>query len=289
MAANPGYNKTSQNDLVQGVNITLLAEGIPHQPRIYQEIALIGEPTKPVWRVVTNNVVTVNTTLAEADEAGFTSFTTDGVDITPAIYPVRSHVSLELQQDTMDEDIDVINKAITEHMDVLLNAADANVLANISSASNTSDHTGEALDKDKFRADLLLFKKQAGRDGGEIIFVGSYRQVHDVIGSYADAGGSAYAVPGVVSSAVASDPSSFLRGNLEGVPLLEGAVPANGGSDVSGCFMIRRKAIAIGYWILVDYKITDPAGRVGDEVMTWSRYGTGIVKQANLREVISLA
>lgn len=287
MAVNNGYNKTSQNDLVGGVNITLLAEGIAAQPRIYQDIALIGEPDKPTWRVVTNAVVTVNTTLTEADEASFTSFTTDGTDITPSVYPVRSHVSLELQQDA--QDIDVLNKAITEHLEVLLNAADANTLANISSASNTTDHNGTGLDKTKFEAALLAFKKQSGRDGGEIIFVGSYRQVHEVIAAYGNAGGAVYAVPGVASNAVASDPSGFFRGNVGGVNLFEGNVPASGGVDVSGALMVRRKALAIGFWIFADYKLTDPAGRVGVEVMTWSRYGTGLVKQANLREIISLA
>lgn len=288
MAANAGYNKTSQNDLVQGVNITLLAEGIAAQPRIYQDIALIGEPDKPTWRIVTNDLITVNTTLAEADEASFTSFTTSGSEITPSVYPVRSHLTLELQQDA-DPSIDVVNKAIMEHLEVLLNAADANTLANISSASNTSDYNGTSLDKTKFEAALLAFKKQSARDGGEIIFVGSYRQVAEVIGAYGSAGGSVYAVPGVVSGAVASDPSSFMRGSVAGVNLFEGNVPASGGSDVSGAFMVRRKALAIGFWVFADYKLSDPVGRVGVELMTWSRYGSGIAKQANLREVISLA
>lgn len=287
MAANPGFNKTSQNDLVAGVNITLLAEGIAAQPRIYQDIALIAEPDRPTWRVVANDVITVNATLAEADVADFTSFTTSGVEITPAVYPVRSHVSEELMQDA--QDIDVLQKAIGDHLEVILNAVDVNTLANISSASNTSDYNGTSLDKTKFKSALLAFKKQAGRDAGEIIFVGSYRQIHEIIGAYADAGGSAYAVPGVVSSAVASENGTFYRGTVEGIGLYEGNVPASGGVDVSGAFMVRRKALAAGFWTLVKFKLTDPAGRTGVEVMTWSRYGTGLVKQANIREVISLA
>lgn len=287
MAANAGFNKTSQNDLVGGINITMLAEGMGTQPRIYPEIALIGEPDKPTWRVAFNDVITVNTTLAEADAADFTSFTTSGQDITPAVYPVRSHISLELQQDA--QDVDAVQKAIMDHLEVILNAVDANVLACISDATNTTDHNGASLDKTKFEAALLAFKKQSGRDSGEIIFVGSYRQVHELIVAYGNAGGTVFGVPGVASTAVASNPAEFFRGAVAGVGLFEGNVPASGGSDVSGALMVRRKALAVGFWVYADYKLTDPAGRVGVELMTWSRYGAKLVKQANLREIISLA
>lgn len=107
-------------------------------------------------------------TLAETDEASFTSFTTSCTESTPVVYPVRSHIALELQQD------DALQKAIMDHMEVILNAVDANTLATISDATNTTDHNGASLDKTKFEAALLAFKKQAGRDSGEIIFVGSY-------------------------------------------------------------------------------------------------------------------
>ena len=119
--------------------------------------------------------------------------------------------------------------------------------------------------------------------------VGSYRQVHELLVAYGNAGGAVYAVPGVVSNAVASNADSYYRGAIAGVGLWEAKVPASGGSDVSGALMVRRKAIAIGFWTYLNYKLTDPAGRVGVELMSWSRYGTGLVKQANLREVISLA
>ncbi len=288
MAVNVGFNKTSQNDIVEGVDIAAIILGMNAQPRVYQDIAMINTAvTKPTWRIVRNDLITSIATLAEADEAAFTSFTTSGTEITPAVYPVRSHVSLELMQDSA---IDAMSKSIADHAEVIMNAIDANVLANISSATNTSDHNGLALDKAKFEAALLAFKKQKPNPG-PIVFAGGYKQVADVIGAYADAGGSAFGVPGLVSGAVGAkhDTSIYFRGSVAGVDLFEAAVPTSGGVDVLGAFMVAGKTLAIGFWVLLDYKLTDPAGRVGTELMTWSRYGTGIASQANLRAVISLA
>lgn len=290
MAANAGFNKTSQNDLVEGVQIDQVILAMNSQPRVYQDIAWINlAVSKPTWRIARNDLIVVNATLAEADEAGFTSFTTSSSEITPAVYPVRSHISLELQQD-ITEGVDAVQQGIAEHGETIMNAIDFNVLANISSATNTTDHNGVALDKSKFEAALLSFKKQKPNPG-PIIFVGGYKQVADVIGAYGDAGSSVYAVPGIVSDAVNArqDSSVYYRGNVAGIELYEAAVPASGGSDVSGAFMVKQRALAIGFWQILDYKLTDPAGRVGVELMTWSRYGTGIASQANLREVISLA
>ena len=290
MAANAGFNKTSQNDLVEGVQIDQVVLAMNQQPRVYQDLAWINLAVqKPTWRIARNDLITVNATLPEADEASFTSFTTSSSEITPAVYPVRSHVSLELQQD-ITADIDALTKAIADHGEVIMNAIDANVLANITSATNTSDHNGTALDKTKFEAALLAFKKQKPNPG-QIVFAGGYKQVADVIGAYGDAGSSVYAVPGIVSDAVGArqDASVYYRGTVAGIELYEAAVPASGGADVSGAFMVKQRALAIGFWQLLDFKLTDPAGRVGVEVMTWSRYGTGIASQANLREVISLA
>lgn len=288
MATASGHNKTSQNDLVQGVQIEAVVEAMAQQARIFQDIARINEQVNaPTWRIARNDLITVTDTLAETDQADFTSFTTSGVEITPSMYPVRSFVSMEL---TMDADRDAVQKAIGDHAEVILNGIEGNVLGQISSATHTTDHTGASLDKSKFEAALLLYKKQ-NPVGGPFIFVGSYRQVHEVIGAYGSAGGAAYSVPGVVSSAVASNPSSFYRGNVAGIDLHEGRVPASGGSDVSGAFMVKGNSLALGFWIMLDYRLTDGAGngRVGYEVMTFSRYGTGIVRPENLHEVISLA
>jgi hypothetical protein len=288
MAANAGFNKTSQNDLVEGVQIDALILEMNKQARVYQDIAWINTAvTKPTWRIARNDLITVNTTLAEADIADFTSFTTSSVEITPSVYPVRSHVSFELEQDSA---IDVLTKAIADHAEVIMTAIDANVLANISSATNTSDNNGNALTKALFEAYLLAFKKQKP-NAGKQIFVGGYKQIADVIGAYGDAGGAVYGVPGLVSGAVGAthDSSIYMRGTVAGVDLYEAAVPASGGADVSGAFMVQGRALALGFWVMLQFKLSDPVGRIGDELMTWSRYGTGIANQANIREVISLA
>lgn len=284
MAANAGFNKTSQNDLVQGVDIEQIILGMGRQARVFQDIAMIKEQVMaPTWRIVKSDLITSNSTLAEADEAAHTSFTTDSVEITPSVYAVRSHVSLELQQDAA---VDALAKAIQDHASVILDAIDTNVLANISSATNTTDHTGASLDKSKFQAAYLLFKKQA-RDPGELAFVGSYRQIHEIINAYGDAAGAAMGRMDV-TAAVGSNPSQAYRQTIAGVHLFEALVPDSGGADVSGAFMVLQRALALGFWVMLDYKLSDPAGRLGVDLLTFSRYGTGIANQANLREVISL-
>lgn len=288
MAANAGFNKTSQNDLVEGVQIDAIILEMNKQPRVFQDIGWINtQVMKPTWRIARNDLITVNATLAEADIADFTSFTTSAVEITPAVYPVRSHVSRELEQDSA---VDVLNKAIADHAEVIRDAMDANFLANISSATNTSDHNGNAYTKALFQADLLLYKKQKPNAGRQI-FVGGYKPVADVINAYADSGSAVYGVPGVISDAASKgqDSSIYYRGSVAGIDLYEAAVPASGGSDLSSAFMVLGRTLCIGFWEMLNYKVSDPVGRIGDELMTWSRYGTGIANQANLREVITLA
>lgn len=289
MAANVGFNKTSQNDLVEGVQIDAVIGEMNAQPAVFQDIAWIKTGiTKPTWRITRNDLISVNATLAEADEAAFTSFTTSAAEITPAIYPVRSHVSFELQEDS---EIDVLQKAIADHGMTIRTAMDVNLLANISSATNTSDHTGLSLTKALFDAALLKFKKQKPW-AGPIIFVGGYKQISDIISAHGNSAGAVYAVPGLVSGAVGApqNGATYYRGSVAGVDLYEAAVPASGGADVSGAFMVKGRTLALGIWGKpIEFKLTDPAGRVGVELMTWSRYGSGIANQANLLEVISLA
>lgn len=288
MATVNGFNKTSQNDLLNtGVDLAPVL-GRPRQQRIFQAIALINAAVAaPTWKIPRRDLITVNATLTETDEASYTSFTTDSTSITPSVYPVRAFISAEFEQDA-DATINAAQDSANAALETILDAMDANVLGQISNATNTTDHTGVALDKAKFEAALLAFKGQ-NPDAGEYSFVGSYKQIADVIGAFANAGGAAYAVPGVVSGAVASDPSSFFRGNIAGVSLFDGKVPASGGSDVSGAFMIRGAGLALGVWVPMQAEMMKVPGRVGMDLLCWARYGTGIVRPENLREVISLA
>lgn len=286
MAAVDGFNKTSQNDIVKaGVDLGAIILAMNAVPRVYQYVAMTNmDMQEPTWRIVLNDLITVNATLAEADVADYTSFTTSSTTITPAMYPVRSFISEELIQDAI---IDAVSQGLANHVEAISNAVDANVLGNITSATSTSNHTGVALDKDKFEAALLAFKKQKPNDG-EVAFVGAYKPVADVIGAYGNAGGAVYAAPGVVDAAVGGNPMSPFRGVVAGVKLFEGNVPSGGG-DVNSCFLIGGKALAVGFrGQIIDYRLEPVNGRVGMDLLTYSRYGTGIANQANLREVISL-
>lgn len=288
MATVTGFNKTSQNDLLNtGVDLAPVL-GRPRQQRIFQAIAMINPAVKaPTWKIPRRDAITVNTVLAESDEADYTSFTTDATSITPSVWPVRAFLTAEFEQDA-DATIMAMQDSVDAALESILDAMDANVLGQISNATNTTDHNGVALDKGKFEAAHLAFKGQNG-DQGEHIFVGSYKQVADILGAYGNAGGAVYAAPGVVSGAVASDPSSFYRGTVGGVGLFEGKVPASGGSDVSGAFMIRSMGLALGVWVALQVEPMKVPGRVGQDLLCWARYGTGIVRPENLREVISLA
>ena len=288
MATVNGFNKTSQNDLLNtGVDLAPIL-GRPRQQRIFNAIALINPAVQaPTWRIPRRDLIAVNTALTESDEASYTSFTTDATSITPSVYPVRAFLTAEFEQDA-DATVAAMQSSIDAALETLLDAMDANVLGQISNATNTTDHNGVALDKAKFEAAHLAFKGQNG-DPGSHIFVGSYKQVADILGAYANAGGAVYAAPGVVSGAVASDPASFYRGTVGGVGLFEGKVPASGGSDVSGAFMIGSMGLALGVWRMLEVEPMKVPGRVGQDLLCWARYGTGIVRPENLREVISLA
>lgn len=288
MATVNGFNKTSQNDLLNtGVDLAPIL-GRPRQPRIFNLIAMINPAVKaPTWKIPRRDLITVSTALAESDEADYTTFTTDSTSITPSVYPVRAFLTAEFEQDA-DITVDAMRSSIDASLETILDAMDTNVLAQISNATNTTDHNGVALDKAKFEAAHLAFKAQNG-DQGAHIFVGGYRQIANIIAAYGNAGGAVYAAPGVVSGAVASDPSSFYRGTVGGIGLFEGKVPASGGSDVSGAFMIREMALALGIWVALQVTPMPVPGRVGQDLLCWARYGTGIVRQENLREVISLA
>ena len=288
MATVNGFNKSSQNDLLNtGVDLGPIL-GRPRQQRIFNAIAMINPAVKaPTWKIPRRDLITVNSALSESDEASYTSFTTDSTSITPSVYPVRAFLTAEFEQDA-DATIDAMQSSADAALETILDAMDTNVLGQISNATNTTDHNGVALDKSKFEAAHLSFKGQNG-DQGEHIFVGSYKQIADILGAYANAGGAVYAAPGVVSGAIASDPSSFYRGTVGGVGLFEGKVPASGGSDVSGAFMIRAMGLALGVWVPMQAEPMKVPGRVGQDLLCWSRYGTGIVRPENLREVISLA
>lgn len=287
MAALDGFDKTSQNDLIEGVQIDAIIGEMHKQPAVFQDICWINpKVTKEVWRIGRNDLITVNNTLAEADEAAYTSFTTSATNITPAVYPVRSFISGELMADSA---IDAVQKGVADHGSVIHTAIDANVLANISSAATTSDHTGTSLDKAKFEAALVAFKKQKPH-AGTVIFVGGYKQIADILAAYGNSSGSVYGVPGVASGAVgAPQNGGYFRGTVAGVELYEAAVPASGGADVSGAFMIKNRTLALGFWNMLAFRLSDVNGRFGKELFTYSRYGTGIAFPANIREVISLA
>lgn len=47
MAANAGFNKTSQNDLVEGVAIDAIILGMNAQPRVFQDVNADQEPREP--------------------------------------------------------------------------------------------------------------------------------------------------------------------------------------------------------------------------------------------------
>lgn len=299
MVALAGFNTGNHNDILKGADVaTFLAAHM--RPRVFQDIALINPMVNGTsWVIAQNDLIEVNVTLPEADEAAFTNYTTGGSTITPAVYPVRSFVSMELINDAV---IDVVQKAILDHQETIRNAMDTNLLANISSATNTSNYAGTALDRPKFEAARLAFEKQDPSHGPQA-FVGSNRQIADVIGSYADSGGSVFAAPGLISTAVngSADSSVYFKGTVLSMALYAGDVPASGGADVSGAFVVVGNGLAIGFWNALDgsinaegtpqlaYRLSDSNGRVGVELMTWSRYGTGIASQANVREVISLA
>lgn len=287
MAALNGFNLTTYNDLVNGgIDVAPLMYGMNRQARCYQLIANINEQVNaPTWRIAVRDLISVSATGTETDEASYTDFTTSAANITPAYYPVRSFVSAQIMQDGV---VDVFSQAIADHATVVLNNVDTVVLANITSATNTSSHTGVAMTKAFFEADALTFAKQ-NPDAGTPIFVGSYRQTSEIIAAYGNAGGSVYAVPGVVSEVLQTGITTPYRGMAGPIPLFQGVVPTTG-ADSNGAFLVAGVSLCLGIWVQLRSRAYEMPGRDGLELYTSMRYGTGMANETkNVLEVLSLA
>jgi hypothetical protein len=287
MAAVAGFNLTSYNDLVNGgIDVGPFMAGMNRQARVYSLIAQVNPAVKaPTWRLIVRDLISVTATLTETDEASYTSFTTSASNITPAMYPVRSFVSDEMMQDGV---VDVFASAMGSHVETILNNVDTVVLANITSITNTSSHTGVAMTKAFFEADALTFAKQ-NPDPGVPIFLGSYRQTSEIIAAYANAGGAAYSVPGVVSEVLQTGITTPYRGMAGPIPLFQGAVPTTG-ADSNGAFLVSNVTLALGIWKDIFARAYEVPGRVGLELLTYMRYGTGMHNETkNALEVLSLA
>lgn len=288
MAANAGFNKTSHNDLIEGVQIDEVIKQMSRQARAYQLFAYTKMGlVKDTWRIVRNDLVESTATLAESDEAAFTSFTTSAVNITPAVYPVRSHLSLELQDDAA---IDIVTKARVDHGEVIMNGIDTIALATFADAASPTNHTGVSLDLTKFRAALLTFQKQ-NPNPGPVGFVGSYKQIDDLLGSVVTSAAPVYSNPQLGGGAAGApiDSGNVYRGPLLGVEMFQAAVPASGGTDAIGAFMVLGQTVAVGFWKLLESRLDNANGRTGVELFSYARYGVGLTSQANIRGVISLA
>lgn len=288
MAANAGFNKTSHNDLIEGVQIDDIILAMNRQARAYQLFSYIKMGiTKEKWRIVRDDLVSSTTTLAESDEAAFTSFTTSAVEIAPAVYPVRSHISLEVQDDSAQ---DIVTKAVASHGNVIMNGIDTIALATFADAAAPTNHAGVSLDLTKFRAALLTFQKQ-NPNPGPIGFVGSYKAIDDLLGSVVTSAAPVYSNPQLGGGAAGApvDSGNVYRGPLLGVDMFQAAVPASGGADAISAFMVLGQTVAVGFWKMLENRLDTPNGRTGVELFSYARYGVGLTSQANIRGVISLA
>lgn len=285
MATQAGFNTTSVNDLISGVAIDDLIMGANVPAHVFMGLAKIVDvpPGSDTYRFPRWDTVSVSATLAESDEAAFTSITTSAESVNGSVYPVRSFLSDEAQHDAKL----TVEMALARQAEILMDGMDKNFLAAISSATNTSNHTGVALDLDKWEvAKTAIIAKNP--NAGDLVFIGTPKQVGDIETAIRSNGGGSMVV-GAGSELFNSMPLSVYRGLYNGVHFFASTnVPDSGGADASAAFMVAGAAIGMAFWFRMKSKGVDAAGRAGVDLMSYARYGLTIVNQNNLREVISL-
>lgn len=286
MATQAGFNTTSVNDLIGGIAIDELIMGANVPPHVFMGLANIKDVPagSDTYRWPRWDTVTVTAILPESDEAAFTSITTSAENVNGEVYPVRSFLSIEAQQDAKV----TVETALARQAQILMDGMDKLFLAAISGSTNTSNHTGVALDLDKWEAAKTAIIAKNPNAIGDLVFVGTPRQIGDIETAIRSSGGGSL-IMGSGSELFNSMPLSVYRGAWNGVHFFSTTnVPDSGGTDASAAFMVSGAAIGMAFWFRMLSKAVDPAGRAGVDLMSYARYGVTIINQNNLREVISL-
>jgi hypothetical protein len=245
--------------------------------------------TFPKWAAVTQ-ALTEASGVAETDEIAAQEQTMTEVTVSGVIVGNRRALGDQTVQDSIPNQVE---RAIVANSAEIKNQFDTDLFLNITSASNITTYAGTALDITKMGASIATWRALMPTNmNGAIVL--SYAQVEDLRASVRASGSAIFA--GLFGDRAADglmDGTSvgLVSNNYEGFSLYQtGNVPTTG-ADSNGCIMSAGEGGALGaaVWWGLKHEAQREATRVMTDLVTSTRYGTGLVNQAGIVEVVSLA
>lgn len=291
MAAVNGLNTTSMNDLVHTEGIAPVILQANEHRRVFQLIGWVldaSETGANVLRIPGYDSIDVPSgTKTETDEQGtYTDFTTSKAEVTAGVVIVRSLLSDELEQDGKIDP----NAGLARQMVAMSKRMDKDLLALHTSATNTSDSTGVTLTLDLWDAAKTAYMAQLPVVGptGFHAWVAAPSQVGHLQTAIRTAGGGSLSA-GAGLGVFNGQPMVEYQGRYNGIEIFQGNVPQNDASNWSSAFLCAgpEGALAMGVWWAARGTAVRVEERTGAQLVTTSRFGVTISRQANIREFIS--
>jgi len=296
----PISNATTASSVEEVINSEAIGRRIleiERQPLLFEVVGWMVDAsglnsntyTFPKWAEV-SQALTEASGVAETVEIAAQEQTMTEATATGVIVGNRRALGDKTVQDSIP---DQVVRAIASNTAVIKNQADIDLFLNITSATNISSHAGSPLNETRMLAAITTWRALAPTNmNGAIVL--SYAQVADLMGSVMASGSSIYA--GMFGDRQADNlldgtNVGMVSSNFHGFKMYQTANVPTTGADSNGCIVSAGEGGALG--MAVFQALRHEAGRVPERVMTNivsnTRYGTALVNQAGIVEVVSLA
>lgn len=226
---------------------------------------------------------------SETDEIAASEQTYTEVQATAAMLGIRRALSDEAMQDSL---VDQVAFAVRQNMEKLRDQGDIDLMLNVTGATNQADFSGAALDITKMGTAIAQYRalKPTGGPGAIVL---SYAQIEDLAASVRSSSaaifGSAFGDRQAGSMLDGSRVGAL--GSYEGFMLYQtGNVPAFDGSNDSGfiCSTGVGGALGMALWQGIQHEPNREPTRKATDIVSTARWGTALVDQENLVEIVSL-
>lgn len=291
-------NSTSITEIINSEFIQRVILETHEEPNLYRVLGYVVDASgvmSATYAFPIENQLTLSQSEAsghtETDEIPVAEWTTTEVTVTAATVGIREVVSDDSRQDAI---MDHVARIIRQNAIRLNDQADTDLLSNITSASNASNFSGTALDVTKMGTAIATWRalKPTGGPGAIVL---DYAQVDDLTASMRSSSAAIYASAmgdRAADGLFDGQRVGLVMPNYEGFALYQtGNLPAFDGSNTSGAIMSTGMGGALGMavWRGVTHEAEREAPRLANHLVSNCRYGTGLVEDSNLVEVISLA
>lgn len=224
----------------------------------------------------------------ETDEVPIVEHTYEETVITPVTIPMRSVISKDAKQDAL---IDELAQILKGHINRCHAQQGTDAFLNITSASNTADYTGQALDGTKMGAVIATYAALEPTGGPGVFLLGMAQVKH--LAAYIRASSSAVygsAFGGQMAGTVLQGNTVGHKGNYEGFELFQSSqTPAYNGSNTAGALFSAGDggAIGVNVWRGIEHDVQYDGTRLCWNIVTDYRSGSGLVEPSNIVEIAS--